>query len=150
MTTDEKRELIKSSVYELGTYFRRKITDLIANKYADALIDYEIDDLKAAFKHYLNEGEKMPLIKHFKGLLVGKKTSRHRMFYDPDYDDRFPVELMNVGYRILCKSGYEDFERFANNQFMPKSDRDRILCKYKRSHNAEAVAAGLSDACNAR
>ena len=56
-----------------------------------------------------------------------------RMTFDPDDDLRYPVSKMWDGYHVLCRDGLEAFYRFADINRMPKTDRERVVMKWKVS-----------------
>jgi hypothetical protein len=51
--------------------------------------------------------------------------------YNADYDDSYPVRLMHQAFDILEKNGRDEFLKFADATGMPKSDRKRVVGKYK-------------------
>jgi len=130
-------EMIKSGLNDWAGYFRRKLTDNVANMYFAKIEPFTEKPIKLMFETAMQEFEPKPsnfpsfrYIQQFLGSIEERKID-----YDPEEDQRFPVGKLWEGYRILEKHGKDAFYSYCNSVGMPLNDRERVIAKKEMSYN---------------
>jgi len=93
--------------------------------------DYFVENCKPTPGQFPTVNEIINII--YKWLDMNPEEKFKRMEFDPYEDFAYPLSKLWDGYKVLVSRGEKAFRIFAENNRMPKQDRERVIMKYKVS-----------------
>jgi hypothetical protein len=139
MSSDE--ELYREMVTSLANYFRRKLDDGVVSWYVTEVKKYPVEIVKSTVRHFIENAERFPRLPEVREQLERAQFSTHgARGYDPIEDQNYPIHYLDQAYMHLVKGGKDTFKQFCDSIRMPREDRKRVICKYRRCYSVGDIS----------
>jgi hypothetical protein len=143
MNSENKSIIIDQGIADLCDYYRKpNMSPNVKSMYRDCFIQYPEQAIKSVIRECLHDGERFPKIKELRLMLQRHVGDGMTLDYDAEDDPRFPVGIMWDAFRLLESGGKDQFKGFCDRVRMPKTDRVRVIAKFKRAHKVPNFIVG--------
>lgn len=143
MTSQTKSDLIEQGIDDLCDYYRKpNMSPNVKSMYRDCFMQYPEQSVKSVIRECIHNGERFPKLKEI--LLMLQRHTGEGMVadYGQEDDQRFPVGIMWDAFRLLENGGKNEFKAFCDRARMPKSDRVRVITKFKHAYKLPEFVVG--------